>query len=125
MAKPVTIVPKLYPVIYSGPKEVKTQIIPGRTNGPLPFNREPDGTLIAYATESEAQWIAKNCVGGEFTFPEGTRDTTDVAALFQKIDALADSVALLRAEVDALKDGDEQPKRRGRKPADATELATA
>jgi hypothetical protein len=117
-----TIVPKLYPVIYTGPKEAKRQIVPGRTGGPIVFNREPDGTLIAYVTESEAQWISKNCVGGEFNFPEGTRDTTDIAALFARVDTLVDRIEVLESRLaEAAEPADTEKPKRTRKPA---ELAT-
>lgn len=101
------ITPMLYPVIYRGPKQSKSQIIPGRPN-PLVFQSGPDfDGLYAYATEAEAQWMARQCKD-LYEFPQGTRNTTDVSALYDRIDRLTERVEALEAQIAA---NDEKPKR--------------
>lgn len=119
MSKPQEIIGTLYPVVYGGPKEVKSQLIPQR-NGALPFvlDEDPDsrffGLKVAYATELEARWIAKNCTGGEFTFPAGLRNPDDKEDLWARISALEEKVAGLIEQLTAPA-GDVEPAKRTRK----------
>ncbi len=100
MADKATIIPALYPVVYTGPKDYKEQIVPGSPR-PLVFklDENPDsefhGLKVAYATEREARWMDKMTTG-IFDFPSGTHSADDKNA---RITALEEQVAELMALV--------------------------